>query len=276
MKKLLGVILAITTISTEVYANQEEYEVLLKNSENCKNLDMPTVLNYLKQKKGDVFENPFNNICTPISFTEKDTSVLTVKDFGMNQNAYNSYLKFLEMKDMQVVPAFIHEGVIYKYFKFNTESSDTPKFYNSIRNKEFLYENKELWSFFHELMHLSDNHTHKQELSSLEFQADIGATLFVSLHSKLTLEKTIDAINSVKMVRVNGPRQHYNRNNFINAKKNIKNLDFDYLKTFDLNSPDSFEKVAKLIDKICQDIGTLSEKEFKNKHGKLNVKGEKI
>lgn len=51
MKKLLGVILAITTTSTGVYANQEEYEVLLKNSENCKNLDMPTVLNYLKQKK---------------------------------------------------------------------------------------------------------------------------------------------------------------------------------------------------------------------------------
>lgn len=280
IKKMLGVVLAITTATSAAHANEDSYEISLSKAETCSNLEMNSVMKYLEKAKnkeaGEVFENPFNNKCTPISFSEKDTPVLTVQDFGMNTAAYSSYKTFLEMKDMQVVPAFVHEGVIYKFFKFNVDSSDTPEFYSSIRHKDFLYENKELWSFFHELMHLSNAHTHKSERSSIELQADVGATLFVSLHSKLSLEQTIEALNDVKILRREGAKQHYNRKGFFTAQKNIENLDFEYLKSFDLSKPDSFEQAAKLIDKISQDIGKLSQEDFKNKYGKLNVKGEKI
>lgn len=279
IKKYLGVVLAITTATSYAHANEESYELSLSNPETCENLEMNSVMKYLKSSKekesGSVFENPFNNTCTPISFIEKDTSVLNLQDFGMNTSAYSSYKTFLEMKDMQVVPAFIHEGVIYKFFKFNIDSSDTPEFYASIRHKEFLYENKELWSFFHELMHLSDAHTHKSDRNYIEAQADVGATLFVSLHSNLSLEKTIEALKEVKVLRREGPKQHYNRKAFFNAEKNLESLDFEYLKSFDLSKPESFEQAAKLIDKISQDIVKLSQDDFKNKYGKLNIKGEK-
>lgn len=280
VKKILGVVLAITTATSSVHANENSYELSLSKSENCYNLEMNTVMKYLEKAKnkesGEVFENPFNNKCTPISFTEKDSAVLTVQDFGMNTSAYSSYKTFLEMKDMQVLPAFIHEGVIYKFFKFNMDSSDTPEFYSSIRHKQFLYENKELWSFFHELMHLSEAHTHKSDRSFIEVQADVGATLFVSLNSKLSLEQTIEALNEVKLLRREGPKQHYNRKGFFTAQKNLENLDFEYLKTFDLSKPDSFDQAAKLIDRISQDIVKLSQDDFKNKYGKFEVKGEKI
>lgn len=272
--KVKQTVICLTIACTAPMANAH-----VLNGEGCESLNMNKISEILNENKSQYVKNPFNNQrCVPISMESKNALELTKEDFANSKGLFNVYKQFLKTEETMVSEITVSGNRLVKMFKIDEDNPESIRLRERFSDKKLLSANYDQWSFFHEMMHLSERPESDFPIrQKREAVADIGSVLMISVNNGMTMDDTLELMTELYKARRNDAKYdtrktgqhaavgHYNKTAFRTA---IKNMEAMKDEGFEINvdPKKDINEAVKKIELIAFDMHNMDVSDFKKKY----------
>ena len=148
--------LAITLLYFVIVTSSFFSNSSILNGEGCDALTIKSINVIINEVKPLYVKNPFNQKrCIPISFKDNDILTLNRSHFENSQVLFNIYQDFVQSSETQVTQVRTANHNIINFLKINLNSAESQRFMINVNKTKLLKKRYKHWTFFHELMHLS-------------------------------------------------------------------------------------------------------------------------